>query len=60
MVVKEKYYICQELKAFSVYAYASLHSHLMDFMHCISKIVQALLEKVEARGKEKESVGVRS
>lgn len=30
---REKYYICQELKAFQAYTYASLHSHPPDSMH---------------------------
>lgn len=51
---REKYEICQEIKTFPVYTYASLHSHLPDSMHCVSKIFKAPLEKVEARGKKKE------
>lgn len=47
---REIYYICQELKAFTVYTYASLPSPQPDSMHCVSMIFKA--PRGESRGKK--------
>lgn len=57
---REKYYICQELKAFQALYLCQPSFPSTRFHACISKIFKALLKKVEARGKEKESVGIKS